>query len=92
MHVRMTDYTGDASMADLIGNEKLKSQASWLNTMSGATYAGGVALPLIGQITGASGLDPGVLMVLVGICLVLSVGLHSLGLRLLGGLDDTDEQ
>ena len=77
-------------MADLIGNEKIKLSASWMNTLSGATYTGGVALPIIGQFTGATHVQMGVLVTMVGICLILAVAIHWYGQSLLGNLDDAD--
>jgi VIT1/CCC1 family predicted Fe2+/Mn2+ transporter len=79
-------------VTDLIGNEKLKSSATWLNTLSGATYTAGVALPLIAQVTGASHLEAGVLITLVGICFVLALVIHWGSHKLLGGLYDTHDQ
>jgi VIT1/CCC1 family predicted Fe2+/Mn2+ transporter len=75
-------------MSDLISNEKIKLTASWMNTMSGAIFTAGVALPIIGQVTGASHLEIGVLAVLMGVCFVGAVGIHWLGTHFFGGLDD----
>lgn len=73
---------------NLVHNERAKLTASWLNTLATALMAAGAFAPAAAWLYGLSALPIGAryLSALACACLVAGIGLHLIGLWLLGRL------
>ena len=72
----------------LVHNERTKLTASWLNALATALLAAGAFAPAAAWLYGLSALPigAGYLSALACACLVAGVGLHFIGLSILGSL------
>ncbi len=72
----------------LVHNERTKLTASWLNTLATALMAAGAFAPVAAWLYGLSALPlgAGYLSALACACLIAGLGLHLIGLSLLGRL------
>jgi hypothetical protein len=72
----------------LVHNERIKLTASWLNTLATALMAAGAFAPAAAWLYGLSALPigPDYLSALACACLIGGIGLHLVGLSLLGRL------
>lgn len=72
----------------LVFNERTKLTASWLNTLATALVAAGVFAPVAALIYGltAAAVEGVIVTALVAGCFGVGIGLHLLGLLLLGRL------
>ena len=72
----------------LVHNERVKLTAGWFNTLATALLAAGAFAPAAALFYGLSTpvIGAGFMFATVLACIVIGVGLHLLGVRLLGRL------
>lgn len=74
-------------MAESRENEILRNTGTWLSDISVAIIQAGVVLPILNQILNVSPLSGPVLTLLIGSCLVVAGGLHSMSHLVLEGIE-----
>ena len=69
--------------------EGIKHQASWLNSLATAVASGGIIVPSVALFTGviSSVTNVGVVALISGICLWISVALHEQGAKLISEIE-----